>query len=143
MAGVYTFSVTAPQTNGLTATDTVQITVSAANSLPATGIKYFQASFWKTQKQVVGGWTSTITENTLYFQFQKKTRNGTWGKVGANIIPKIGEVDYWGYDFSPTYGRTSAYRIKVFDKTGITYSDIVNVYVPPKTSSSLGGNIIL
>lgn len=144
VAGTYLFSVTATQTNGLTATDTMQVIVSPANALPATGIKYFQASFWKTQKQVVGGWTSTITDNTLYFQFQKKSRNGSWGNVGANIIPKIGVVDYWGYDFSPSYGKTTGYRVKVFDKTGITYSEVVNVYVPPKrTSTSIGGNIIL
>jgi len=140
VAGVYTFSVTATQTNGLTATDTVQITVNAANSQPATGIKYLQASLWTNPSQTVLGWTSDITDNSRYFVLQKKTKNGTFGNRGANIIPKIGVVDYWAYDFKPVTGANT-YRIKVVDKTGITYSEVVTVV--KKTSTSLGGNIIL
>ena len=74
VAGVYTFSVTATQTNGLTATDTVQITVNAANSQPATGIKYLQASLWTNPSQTVLGWTSDITDNSRYFVLQKKRK---------------------------------------------------------------------
>ena len=140
VAGVYTFSVTATQTNGLTATDTVQITVNAANSQPATGIKYLQASLWTNPSQTVLGWTSDITDNSRYFVLQKKTKNGTYGNRGANIIPKIGTVDYWAYDFKPVTGANT-YRIKVVDKTGVTYSQVVTVV--KKTSTSIGGNIIL
>ncbi len=140
VAGVYTFSVTATQTNGLTATDTVQITVNAANSQPATGIKYLQASLWTNPSQTVLGWTSDITDNSRYFVLQKKTKNGTYGNRGANIIPKIGTVDYWAYDFNPAIGANT-YRIKVVDKSGTTYSEEKTVV--KKKSTSIGGNIIL
>lgn len=140
VAGVYTFSVTATQTNGLTATDTVQITVNAANSQPATGIKYLQASLWTNPSQTVLGWTSDITDNTKYFVLQKKTKNGTYGNRGANIIPKIGTVDYWAYDFKPAVGANT-YRIKVVDKSGTTYSEEKTVV--KKKGSTIGGNIIL
>jgi len=140
VAGVYTFSVTATQTNGLTATDTVQITVNAANSQPATGIKYLQASLWTNPSQTVLGWTSDITDNSRYFVLQKKTKNGTYGNRGANIIPKIGTVDYWAYDFKPAIGANT-YRIKVVDKSGTTYSEEKTVV--KKKSTSIGGNIIL
>ena len=140
VAGVYTFSVTATQTNGLTATDTVQITVNAANSQPATGIKYLQASLWTNPSQTVLGWTSDITDNSRYFVLQKKTKNGTYGNRGANIIPKIGTVDYWAYDFNPAIGANT-YRIKVVDKSGTTYSEEKTVV--KKKGSTIGGNIIL
>ena len=140
VAGTYLFSVTATQTNGLTATDTMQVVVNAANSLPATGIKYLQASLWTNPSQTVLGWTSDITENTMYFVLQKKNKNGGYGNRGANIIPKIGTVDYWAYDFNPAIG-TNTYRIKVVDKSGVTYSEEKSVV--RKKGSSISGNIIL
>jgi len=139
VAGVYLFSVTATQTNGLTATDTVQITVNAANT-PVTVPKILQASLWTNPSQVVLGWTADITDNSRYFVLQKKTKNGTYGNRGANIIPKIGTVDYWAYDFNPAIGANT-YRIKVVDKSGTTYSEEKTVV--KKKSTSIGGNIIL
>ena len=86
------------------------------------------------------GWTSDITDNSRYFVLQKKTKNGTYGNRGANIIPKIGTVDYWAYDFKPAIGANT-YRIKVVDKSGTTYSEEKTVV--KKKSSTVGGNIIL
>jgi hypothetical protein len=123
----------------LTATDTVQITVNPANT-PVTVPKLLNASLWSNPTLIALGWTADITENSRYFVLQKKTKNGSFGNRGANIIPKIGEVDYWAYDFKPVTGANT-YRIKVVDKTGITYSEVVTVV--KKTSTSIGGNIIL
>jgi len=100
-AGVYKYVMTAVSSIPLTGKDTITITVTETTEI--TGVKAFNAVYIPTNKAKLN-WTATrVTPNSVYFEVQKKAKNGF--VPIAEITPVIGVFDY-AYTFNnlPTGG---------------------------------------
>lgn len=114
-AGKYKFKLLAMDSNGLTASDTIEVTV--VDILPVTGYKGFNAVLNK-QKQAVISWTGVQTANSDYYSLEMKLRTtySTVAQVKATIVGnenyKITTVAKYGMNY---------YRLKIVEKSGNYY----------------------
>ena len=124
IAGTYRYSLTATQTGGLSAADTVVITVSSSAS--GNGIKYFQTSIYHNT-DVNLGFTFYPEQNptTKYLIGQIKNSSGVFVDFGARIIPVNGVIDYWSF-YSLVGKPKGNYDFRVMQKDeSFTYYSIV------------------